>query len=331
MKEDLNALAQEVLSHYRLTPKAIKLIQGEAMKVVWHLNTASGPLCLKRLRYPLEKMHFSIAAQSYLAKHGAHVAPIIPTVRGKDHVEWQGQIFVMYKWIPGRSVVMERPADLEAGIKGIAAFHRASAGFKPPKCKISSKLGSWPDHYQSLHNRLKTWQQVAAKHPKVQGHRAYLQNVSTALGLIEEAQKRLEHSVYHNWSKDLEKTKCLCHQDYGDGNALITPSGVCVLDLDNVTFELPICDLRKIIVKRMVDRGHWDRKFLLDMVHWYDQANPLTAEQKQVLYIDLLFPHEFHGVVKNYYLKNEKTNAAEIKQVTALELNKKKILAPLLK
>lgn len=331
MQEDLRSLAQKVLSHYRLTPQTIKLIQGEGMKVVWYLETASGPLCLKRLRHPLEKMRFSIAAQSYLAKHGAKVAPIIPTARGEDFVEWQGQVFVMYKWITGRRMVMGTRADLETGIKGIATFHRATAGFKPPKCKISSKLGSWPEYYQSISKRLQEWRQVAAKHPKVKGHQVYLQSVPTALGLIEEAQKRLEASDYWKWSKELEKTKCLCHQDYGDGNALITTDGVCVLDLDNLTFDLPIRDLRKIIVKRMVERGQWDRQFLLEMVHWYDQANPLTAEQKQVLYIDLLFPHEFHSVVKNYYLKNEKIDASEIKEITELEVNKKKVLTPLLK
>jgi spore coat protein I len=60
--------------------------------------------------------------------------------------------------------------------------------------------------------------------------------------------RRLNASKTGSLPRSIPRT-VLCHQDYGKGNALLTDEGVMVIDLDNVSFDLPARDLRK---------DHWE-------------------------------------------------------------------------
>ena len=63
---------------------------------------------------------------------------------------------------------------------------------------------------------------------------------------------------------------------------------------------------------------------------WYSNINKISEEEKKVLYIDLLFPHWFFGLVKNQYDKLKDIKAAEIERITRLELSKAPVIRELL-
>jgi spore coat protein I len=122
----------------------------------------------------------------------------------------------------------------------------------------------------------------------------------------------------------------LCHQDYGKGNAISTPKGVIVLDLDSVTFDFSARDLRKIIGKLAIDNNTLNTNAIDDILRWYSSENPITEDEKRILYTDLLFPHWFHGLIKNQYLDNKPINPSEIEKVTRFENAKATLLTKLL-
>ncbi len=76
------------------------------------------------------------------------------------------------------------------------------------------------------------------------------------------------------------------------------------MDLDNLTYDIPLRDVRKLITKRMEELG-WNLEELERLINCYEAVLPLTPEQKQVLYIDLLFPHKYYGYAKNPFKKGE--------------------------
>jgi spore coat protein I len=123
----------------------------------------------------------------------------------------------------------------------------------------------------------------------------------------------------------------LCHQDYGKGNALLTPGGVWILDMDGVTFELAARDLRKIIHKTTENHGKWDEGTMKEILSWYEKGNVLSMEEKQMVYIDTLFPHSFFGTVKNQFIKNKPVKAMSVEKIAKLEMSKESSLTRLIR
>jgi len=267
-----------------------------------------------------------------MARKGARVPTVYAAKNGKLYVLHNDQVFVLYRWVAGRDLNLNKASDLKLALRGLAAFHRDSAGYLPPVgCRVSSKLGRWPHHYTSMLARLQSWKQEAAKSPGQALSKAFLAGVDSSYKTGHKALLLLEKSYYGDWVKRVESQKTLCHQDFGEGNVLAAADGIYVLDLDSVTYDLPARDLRKIVVKQMGARGKWDRELLRYIVNSYAEINPLTEQQLQVLYIDLMFPHEFHDTAKNPYRKNKPIDAGKLVKAAGLEQSKIKILESMLR
>ena len=54
-------------------------------------------------------------------------------------------------------------------------------------------------------------------------------------------------------------------------------------------------------------------------------------EEKKVLFIDLLYPHWFYGLVKNIFKNNKLENSGKIEKIAKLELSKVPLLESLIK
>jgi CotS family spore coat protein len=78
-----------------------------------------------------------------------------------------------------------------------------------------------------------------------------------------------------------------------------------IIDLDGVAFDLPIRDLRKLISGTMADLFHWDANWVMEMIHAYHEANPITPELYDLLMIDLSMPNEFYKNIKEVVFEPE--------------------------
>ncbi|OPY56530.1 MAG: Spore coat protein I [Pelotomaculum sp. PtaU1.Bin035] len=330
MSSALYDTANTVLQYYGKKPVEIKTIQSGGIKTVWKIQAGNETFCLKRLRQSKEKALFSINAQKHMASKGARVPGLFPTLNGEDYIEFQGHLFVLYEWIDGRNIILSR--DLKIALEGLARFHIDSAGYIPPAdCRTSSKLGNLGNYYKSVLKRFNEWRKISMERPQNAVCRAFLNEISEMSGAGVDCVELLELSDYSSWVNEISRRGNLCHQDYGDGNALITPDGVYVLDLDGVTFDLPSRDLRKVIIKIMSGRNRWDREKLKKMLAWYEKINPLGDGRRQVLYIDLLFPHELHDTAKNYFIKGKSIKPNDISLACTAAREKIKVLSALLK
>lgn len=330
MSSALYDIANKVLSSYGKRIDEITVIQSGGIKTLWKVKSTKETLCLKRLRHSKEKALFSINAQKYMASQGARVPGIFPTLNGEDYVEFQGHLFVLYQWIEGRSIILTR--DLKIALEALAQFHVDSAGYIPPtECRVSSKLDGMGNYYKSVLRRFYEWQKKSLEKPQHPVCHAFLNEINVMAEVGMDCVKLLERSDYSSWVNDIRQRGNLCHQDYGDGNALISPHGVYVLDLDGVTFDLPSRDLRKVIIKLMSGRNRWDREQLKEMLNWYEKVNPLDDGKRRVLYIDLLFPHELHDTAKNYFIKEKSIKPSEISVTCTVARKKIELLSALIK
>ncbi|MGE5398029.1 MAG: CotS family spore coat protein [Chitinophagales bacterium] len=316
-------LGSQVLKTYELCPDDLRPIQSGEIRTIWKFKSGEKLYCLKRLKRTPGKAAFTVEAQNYIARRKGLVAPIVANIKGQSITEFNGELFVVYEWIEGRDLNFSQLADLKRAVQGLADFHLASEGYKPPAgCEISSKLGRWPYHYRDMITRLETWRKANNNSTQAKINRVFNENADEMIRLGQKCITLLEQSAYSKWVKQLEDKPILCHQDFGAGNCLWTKKGLYVLDLDGVTFDLPVRDLRKIILKRMSVLSKWDGTLMTQIVNWYCEKNPLTSEQLKVLYIDLLFPHEFHDTAKNPFLKGKSIDSAQIIKAARLARSK---------
>ncbi|HHX17492.1 MAG TPA: CotS family spore coat protein [Clostridium sp.] len=329
---NLHQLATRVLKEYDIKADEISIIQSANVKTVWKINTNNKLLCLKRLKHTYDKTLFSVNAQNYIKNSGGNVPGIIKDKNNNLIVKINDELFVLYEWIYGKDLNFNNLTDLEEAITGLAKFHVFSKGYIPPSdSKISTKLGKWPNQYESMRKKITSWKSIAKEKQELSSYNTFLKYCDDISNLSDKALNLLESSSYKQLTSEKSGSVVLCHQDYGKGNALLTKDGVYVIDLDGVTFELPARDLRKIIGKISENRGYWHQPLILDVINWYSKINPLTPEEKKVLFIDLLYPHWFYGLVKNIFKNNKLENSSKIEKIVKLELSKVPLLESLIK
>lgn len=330
---DLDLGKQLMAVHYpHLQISGIEVIQGGGIKTIWKVDTCKGPVCLKRIRKSIPIVKFTTAAQAYLSNKGALVASIIPTKDGKLYFVHEGYGLVLYSWIEGTDLDMEENKEhLDAGLKGLAQFHKDTVGFVPPAdCDTYDRMGVWPDHFEKMLNEMKQWKTVA-ENQNSDFHQAYLNIADEMIYQAEQSIQMLKSSCYSEWVQEIGAYGYLAHQDYGKGNALQTNIGVYVLDLDNLAYDLPLRDVRKLIFKRMAKLGYWDLDEVQRLISCYESILPLTEDQKKIIYIDLLFPHKFYGYVKKPFKKDEIGEEKKLLKSYKVEVDKMPILRQALK
>jgi spore coat protein I len=320
---DLYELAKKILGEYDNTFLDISIIQGGGIKTVWKIKTSQKTLCLKRLRQTYDKVQFTVNAQIHIKSQGGNVPGVLINKKGEPIVQYNHQLFVLYEWLEGENLYFNKSSDLEAAIKGLAVFHIASKGYKHPEgSRESSKFGQWPDLYTSMKNRLEEWRYIASTNDSGASHNAYLNCADGVIDIADLTLEFLDKSQYKNLAIPDSNLKILCHQDFGVGNVISTSEGVIVLDLDSVTFDFLVRDLRKVIGKLAEKTGEFDAALMNTIIGWYSSVNPIDVEERKLLYIDLLFPHWFHGLVKNQYIKNKLISPSEIEEIAQFEKDK---------
>lgn len=307
-------LAETIIKNWDVQVDLIEVVQGGQMALVWKLHTPNGPICLKRIHRPEKKALFSINAQDYLAKKGTRVPGIIPNKNNELYTKFGPFLFVVYEWIEGRPFELTVQEDLEFIMKGLAEFHLASIGYQPPAgVPVFTKLGRWPNHYIKRCQQMETWKLVAATMPDDPFSQLYLAEVDPFIQEGKNTLNRLLSSGYTEWVAETRKMPNLCHQDYGTGNSLLGTDGqIWVIDLDTVSFDLPIRDLRKMIIPLLDTTGVWQEDQFNIMINAYESISPLTAQQKQIMFIDMLFPYELYDIIRERYVRKTPLMAEEL-------------------
>ena len=74
-----------------------------------------------------------------------------------------------------------------------------------------------------------------------------------------------------------------------------------------------------------------ERDVITDFVECYTRINPLTYSEKELLYIDMLFPHRFFGLVKHLFQDKKPVRPSEIERMAKFEQEKVPLIMELLK
>lgn len=299
----------EVLSNYDIKVEGIRNESYKDKKGVWWVQTAQGYKILKKISNSEDTLRYILSTIRHLTDNGINIPKVNITRDGRSYVNIDGTCYVLSDAISGRNPRYESPRELEAVVKEMARFHRASTGFSiPPDTKPKVHLGTWIEDYQEQINDMERfYKQEKAKEQTDTIGKLILKEFPGFYSRAMEAINGLAGSEYKDWVNKVNKTGGLCHQDFAAGNLILDPSGtIYVLDTDSITIDIPARDIRKIFNKVMKKAGSWNIELAKRMLGYYQSENPLSSSEWHVVKLDLLFPHLFIGAMNKYYYNRDK-------------------------
>lgn len=297
---------REVFAQYPLTVRGVFVENSKDRKAVWQVFTDQGMKSLKKLPPDHGRMQFILAARKHLARGGVNFPEIVQTVDGSDFVEYDGSYYFLTEWIVGRVPDYDIPPELEAIVRALAGFHRASVGFVSPEgSSVPTELGGWPAQYRKKQQEIAEFKKLASVSPADPFSRMFLENADHFEARIEKCLELLGDGRYAAWVRQVEKEKSLCHQDFAAGNLSLSGGKIYVFDLDGLTIDLPGRDIRKLLNKVIKKRPSWDPELASRILQWYQAVNRLDRDKLHVTLIDLFFPHLFCGTANKYFLNRE--------------------------
>lgn len=324
----------EILEKYPYTVKKVRTESYKQKKAVWWVETTKGTKILKKHPNSEPLLLFLIAAIAHLQRRGIDIPKVNATIDGVPYVKMGETCYILIDAVEGMNPDYGKPRELEALVRELGRFHSASAGFVPPTgAKIRQHLGNWIQDYGADVNRLKGfYNEEKSQSTHGEFDRMIFKVFNSFLEKMEISIAGLKNPEYIAWVNKIDAAGGLCHQDFAAGNILLNSSGkVFVIDTDSMTIDLPARDIRKLLNKVMKKNGKWDTALLHDILRWYQQENPLTADEWAVVKLDLIFPHLFAGIMDKYYRRREKDwtedkYVSRLKEMIAIEQSKEDAL-----
>jgi CotS family spore coat protein len=327
-------IVKKVISHYPLEINNIYLLSYKGKKAVWSIETDIGEVILKKVPFDEDYIKFMIHAIDYLRNNGIKTSGVLKNLSGEGYVKVEDEYFVAFEAVHGRSPEYKHENELLMILKGMASFHKASKGIESPTGKFPSfLLLEWKSDLQRRYKQLVSYkeQRVQAT-DKNEFDQQFLAHIDTFLKQCETALFMLNNPIFDQWVEETKVIKSLCHQDFAAGNLAIGSDGhLYVFDMDSLTVDLPIRDMRKILNKVMKKGTAWDLELMMKMMKAYQEVNPLSKEQFHILAADIQFPHLIYGQVTKYYENREpkwtvQKHISKLNDMIATELSKDTVL-----
>ncbi|MFG6150591.1 CotS family spore coat protein [Halobacillus sp. B23F22_1] len=300
--EYIEDIGREVLKYYDFNTHGMTVMATKDEKggAIWRIDTDKGPFSLKLLHRRPTHSKFSLGAQEYLVhEQKMRVPAIIPTKDGEKYVKMGGKLWFVADWIES---LHQLPQDLE-GTKelctALGEFHRLTKGYVPPEdAEVVSRLHRWPRTYERMEKKMDWFRDIVHAYSEMPASSTILSVLDMFQEQVREGRQRLENSRYEEIVAKGNEVAGLVHQDYGWSNAQMADDGMWIIDLDGVSYDITIRDLRKLIIDRMHANGEWDIHWIREMLAAYEESLPITDEVYEMLLIDLSLPNLFYKNIK---------------------------------
>ncbi|CAM4210709.1 CotS family spore coat protein [Paenibacillus alkaliterrae] len=320
----------EIMSQYPLRLRSATLIADKGKKAAWSIATNEGTKILKKSPATIKRLLFLIQAVKHMQKNGAPIPAMVATRSGKEYSEdSSGNCYVLSDAVQGTSPTYGTE-DLLAIMKELGKFHLASRGFQSNfTTNEREHLGGWAQSYERYIERLESFKGLP-KSSSNEFQKLFLLHADHFIAQGKEALKWIRSGYYTNWVNKVAMQKNLCHQDFAAANLIKTNKGLVVIDMDSLTYDLPARDIRKIFNKVMKKHG-WSSVKAILMLRAYREVHPLSDEECQIIYADLLFPHLFYGITSKIFNKRSDWTQSfalqKFKSLIASENDRQKMLA----
>lgn len=112
-----------------------------------------------------------------------------------------------------------------------------------------------------------------------------------------EAQELFLRSPYADGGKE---PRGYCHGEYNHHNVIFTKEGIATTNFGKACRGVPLMDLCYLLRKAM-EKNNWEINKGKSILEGYESKRCLEVEEKEYLYVQLLFPEKFWKLMNQYY------------------------------
>lgn len=300
---------KKYLSTYDLTSTFFKklgvtVIDIIPLRKVFILKTDKGRKILKKVDYDEKRLDFINLCVENISKKFSNIISFNTFSDGKKYKRWKGNYYVLMDLIEGREATFTNPIEFKMCGELLAKVHLASKEFASEK-SIKDQLDKSLiiKYKEDLKNIEEAQALVKSFKFTNEFDSLLLENSQGYIKEIEEAIKLLILSKY-SYYREEEKNIVICHNDLAEHNFLFSNNEMYLIDFDYSSVDLRIMDLADLILNGIKNVA-FDFNKALEVIEGYNKIYPLEDGEYNLLYILLLFPREFCGIVNSYYHKQK--------------------------
>ncbi|MBP1932408.1 phosphotransferase [Ammoniphilus resinae] len=246
---------------------------------------------VKSLFIPKDRQQFIAETEVLLGDRGVKLANPVPTERNQLYIMYENSPYVLYEWVKGKSQSLRRKKELYGVVKSLGRFHHSSVGLSYSRHTNIYSENDWVSDYQNRLDTMKNWKERHAGN-RTRKHKYILKTIPFFQKMGRLALKKLKSSSYQSLISKPYPKLSLVHGDFHQNNIIVNKNRKFFIDFEDVRYDLPSKDLIRIF--EMYTRIHtFNGKEFKKMLKKYEETNPLSAREKQLLFIDFLFPHIF--------------------------------------
>jgi CotS family spore coat protein len=313
----LNQLRFAVKKEYALRIRGWKPLRDSKKSRVIRVKADEGQYVLKTLFVDEDRQRFIVEAEDYLRTQGIRIPKGVETRTGKPLFVWKGSPYVLQQWVCGKPYPLIAKDRVKKASTLLGSVHAASLGFRGYRGERYVGACQWEEEYAADLASMKAWRE---KHRRLGKHmglmtRIILRDIDYFRKVARRMQEKLKQNPYFAVWKELPLSEhYLCHGDFHTGNVIARQEGsggsdrggnggsggsmLSIIDWEDVRYDFPSKDITRLLFVMMRRDKGWRKKRFETLMTAYLQVNPLTDEQKSLLYTDMAFPHIFERFLR---------------------------------
>ncbi len=275
-----------------------------------------------------ERLLFVYTALNHLQKQEFFNAEMfINTTEGKPFSQVDGKNYILTKYQPFPTFLLEDKEDLRIATELLAKLHLAGKNFTVASATaelekqnlpftVKCALGETLPTFRKRYNELKKFKRLTLG--SVDAFDLIYRKIADEFcRFAEEAIVKLETTGYEKLCHTAESEGCLCHRDF-TGHNIIKSAPPIITNFDNAAIELPVCDLATLL-KRCLRKCDWSLENADFVLNTYSKKRNLSKEDVEILKGLLLFPGKLWRISNKYYNSKkshyEKTALSKIEEI----------------
>lgn len=257
--------------------------------------------------------------------------PMATREGGFVSTDMYGNRFILKDWVEAPEWDVNNPKQLEAAMKGLAAFHKAFRLSDEEMITFSKFTGNSESFSTMVTKRnreiSKVFKYIRAKNNKTDFEFSFLHVAEFFLEQGRRVAKELSDGTCDKLVCEAAQKGIFSHGDFSQHEVILLENQAYVIHPEHFVCSVQVEDLAHIM-RKVLEKNDWDIETGINMIESYDKERTLSLEERRFLYLRLSYPEKFRKLANRYY--NSKKSWISVRQEEKLsrliEQDKKKEL-----
>lgn len=219
--------------------------------------------------------------------------------------DWEDNKYVVKEWYTGRECDTTNESEIIAAVCNLARLHKlmhlgSDSGFRQsftaqePIKEIRSKNAEL--------KKIRSF--MRKKNAKCEFERLFLNNFSKYFEQATEAEQELCQIEDRLAAARENQQGSICHGDYNHHHILMSGYDIATTNFECCRFDFQINDLYRFM-RKILEKHNWNPKLGMRMLDNYAQVRTISADERRLLYVRMLYPEKFRKLANYYYGSNK--------------------------